>query len=210
MEHWTIEEFSAKLSDKIPVPGGGGVSALAGALGAALGHMAAAFSVGKKQYAQHEPVIRAQMHALAQLRLQLVAGIQQDADAFKPLSVAYALPAAEDSDKREKQKAIQHALDKAVQPPMDAIVHCEDVIECLLKLQPVTSQLVLSDIGCAASLCRACMEAALLNVMINTCSMEDKQKAAALLDSAQRVCQKGVRDCEKLYEAVKLSLCSKN
>ncbi len=210
MERWTIEEFSAKLSDKVPVPGGGGVSALAGALGAALGHMAGAFTLGKKRYEQYGQVIGREMQTLETLRLELLAGIQQDADAFRPLSVAYALPAANDHDKKEKQFAIQAALDKAVQPPMHVIERCAGVIESLRLLQPVTSQLVLSDIGCAASLCRACMEAALLNVMINTGSMEDKQKAAALLDSARSICKKGVQDCENLYEAVKLSLCSEN
>ena len=37
----TCEDFAAKLASKEPVPGGGGVAALAGSLGAALASMVA-------------------------------------------------------------------------------------------------------------------------------------------------------------------------
>ena len=50
----TCKEFVDKLSKKDPVPGGGGASALAGALGAALGNMVGALTVGKKKYADVE------------------------------------------------------------------------------------------------------------------------------------------------------------
>ena len=46
-------EFAEKLASKEPVPGGGGVAALAGALGAALGTMVANYSIGKKAFFGH-------------------------------------------------------------------------------------------------------------------------------------------------------------
>ncbi|MBR5065115.1 MAG: cyclodeaminase/cyclohydrolase family protein, partial [Oscillospiraceae bacterium] len=46
----TIKDFVSELSSKAPVPGGGGASALAGALGAALGNMVCSLTVGKKKY----------------------------------------------------------------------------------------------------------------------------------------------------------------
>ena len=51
VESMTIQEFLDVLSSKEPVPGGGGASALAGALGNALGQMVANLSIGKKKYA---------------------------------------------------------------------------------------------------------------------------------------------------------------
>ena len=45
-----IKDFVSELSSKAPVPGGGGASALAGALGAALGNMVCSLTVGKKKY----------------------------------------------------------------------------------------------------------------------------------------------------------------
>ena len=51
VESMTIQEFLDVLSSKEPVPGGGGASALAGALGNALGQMVANLTIGKKKYA---------------------------------------------------------------------------------------------------------------------------------------------------------------
>ena len=57
----TCEEFAAKLASKEPVPGGGGVAALVGALGAALGSMVGNYSIGKKKFlgmeAKHQEII---------------------------------------------------------------------------------------------------------------------------------------------------------
>ena len=44
----TCTEFVEVLSSKAPVPGGGGASALVGAVGTALGNMVGSLTVGKK------------------------------------------------------------------------------------------------------------------------------------------------------------------
>ena len=47
-------EFVEVLASKAPVPGGGGASALVGAIGTALGNMVGSLTVGKKKYADVE------------------------------------------------------------------------------------------------------------------------------------------------------------
>ena len=47
----TCEEFVEVLASKAPVPGGGGASALVGAIGTALGNMVGSLTLGKKKYA---------------------------------------------------------------------------------------------------------------------------------------------------------------
>ena len=49
-----IKDYLELLSSKAPVPGGGGASALAGALGDSLGQMVVHLTLGKKRYAQAE------------------------------------------------------------------------------------------------------------------------------------------------------------
>ena len=61
-------EFVEVLGSKAPVPGGGGASALVGAVGTALGNMVGALTVGKKKYADRSYVSRLETHALCQLR----------------------------------------------------------------------------------------------------------------------------------------------
>ena len=54
----SLRDFVSRLSTKAPVPGGGGASALVGAVGTALGCMVGSLTVGKKKYAAVEPEIR--------------------------------------------------------------------------------------------------------------------------------------------------------
>ena len=53
--------FLDALASKAPVPGGGGASALAGALGAALCTMVGNYTVGKQKYAAVEEDVKALM-----------------------------------------------------------------------------------------------------------------------------------------------------
>ncbi len=50
----SCKEFVTELASKAPVPGGGGASALVGAVGTALGNMVGSLTVGKKKYADVE------------------------------------------------------------------------------------------------------------------------------------------------------------
>jgi len=210
MEQWTMDEFLLQLASERPVPGGGGASSLAGALGAALGHMAASLTVGKKKYAAHEKTIRQHMETLHKLRRALTIGMTKDADAFLELRNAYALPCGTDVEKAFRRDAVQRALSLAIEPPLEVMTMCQSTVGTLSELFPITSPLVLSDLGCAASLCRACVEAALLNVLINTSAMEDKAKATEISQGARHQCRLSIEACEKLYEAVKQAICNAN
>src|SRR6267143_6718371 len=53
-----VPEFLGEVASSAPTPGGGSVSALAGALAGALGSMVARLTVGKKKYAEHEARMR--------------------------------------------------------------------------------------------------------------------------------------------------------
>ena len=50
MTKYPVNDFLEKLASEAPTPGGGSVSALIGALGAALVSMVANLTVGKKKY----------------------------------------------------------------------------------------------------------------------------------------------------------------
>ena len=94
MEMNTIQEFLAVLSSKAPVPGGGGASALAGALGNALGQMVANLTIGKKRYADVEEEICGLLMRMEGLQAEFVRLADRDAEVFAPLAQCYSLPAA--------------------------------------------------------------------------------------------------------------------
>ena len=54
MTEMRMDEFLNELSSKAAVPGGGGASGYAAALGMALGTMVANLTTGKKKYAEYQ------------------------------------------------------------------------------------------------------------------------------------------------------------
>ena len=85
-------EFVEVLASKAPVPGGGGASALVGAIGTALGNMVGSLTVGKKKYADVEEEMYALKAKCDTLQKELLALVEKDAEVFEPLSKAYGMP----------------------------------------------------------------------------------------------------------------------
>ena len=179
-----LSDFTNHLAAKEPVPGGGGAAALIGALAAALGSMAGNYTVGKKAYAEHEAEVRSAIRAADGLRARLLALIDADAEAFEPLSRAYALP----KDDPNTEAALLEATRGAVQAPMGILQCCAELAPVLETLHAYGSRLMQSDVGCAAYAAAAAAECAYLNVLVNLRALpEGKQLDAQvrpLLDAA--------------------------
>ena len=159
----SLFDFSNHLAAKEPVPGGGGAAALIGALAAALGSMAGNYTVGKKAYAAHEPEVKAAIEEAEGLRLRMLALVDADAEAFEPLSKAYALP----KDDPAAEAARQDAARNAVLAPIGIVQCCAELAPVLETLRAYGSRLMQSDVGCAAYAGAAAMECAWLNVLVN-------------------------------------------
>lgn len=179
----TVKDFARQLSDKVPVPGGGGASALTAALAAALGSMAANYTIGKKNYAMYEEDVKELLATADKLRIKLLELVEEDAKAFEPLSKAYAIP----KDDPNREEALQAATLNAAYTPLDIMDACADVIDVLDELVEKCSRLVLSDVGCGAILAGAALRAAAMNVFVNTSSLTDKSKAEELELTAERL-----------------------
>ena len=73
----SVTEFTELLASRSAVPGGGGASALVGAIGIALGNMVGELTVGKKKYADVEEDVRVLMEKAQDLRLRLLDCVKQ-------------------------------------------------------------------------------------------------------------------------------------
>ena len=103
-------EFVEVLGSKAPVPGGGGASALVGAVGTALGNMVGALTVGKKKYADVEEEMKELMAKATTLQDELLHLIERDAEVFEPLSKAYGMPRETEEEKAEKARVMEIVL----------------------------------------------------------------------------------------------------
>ena len=184
----SLTDFTDKLSSKDAVPGGGGASALVGALGAALASMVGNLTVGKPKYAAVEEDVKVLMNRAKSAEKKLLALVEEDAKAFEPLSKAYGIPKTDPS----RDEVMEKALAVASAPPMEMMRVCAEVINVLAELIDKGSVLAVSDVGVGAALASAAMKGASLNVFINTGLMKNRETAEKLNAEADELLNKYV------------------
>lgn len=202
IEEMKVSEFTDALASGAPVPGGGGASALAGSLAAALGGMVAELTIGKKKYADVEEEVRQQRDKAAQLRQRLLALADADAEVFLPLSKAYGLPKETEEQKRHKAEVMEQALRSACEVPLDIMACCTQAIDIADFMAQKGSVMAVSDAAAAAALAEGALKAASLNVYINTKSMTDRTKAAAYNKQADSMLAEYVPYARRIFDVV--------
>lgn len=202
----SCEAFLENLAGSAPAPGGGGAAALVGAAGAALGNMVGSLTVGKKKYAAVEADILVLNRRAAALRKRLEGLVQADADAFTPLAAAYKLPKETPEQQAHKAAVLEAVLEGACAVPLEIMSACCEGIALAAEYAEKGSVMAVSDAGCAALFCKAALQAAGLNVSINTRLMADKSHATALNAQADAMLAEFVPQADQIYEKLTHSL----
>lgn len=202
----SCEAFLEDLAGSAPAPGGGGAAALVGAAGAALGNMVGNLTVGKKKYAAVEADILVLNCRATALRKRLEGLVQADADAFTPLAAAYKLPKETPEQQAHKAAVLEAALEGACAVPLEIMSTCCEGITLAAEYAEKGSVMAVSDAGCAALFCKAALQAAGLNVSINTRLMADNAHAAALNAQADAMLAEFVPQADQIYEKLTHSL----
>jgi len=191
-------EFVEVLASKAAVPGGGGASALVGAVGMALGSMVGNLTLGKKKYADVEADIVALLDKAAALQAELLHLIDEDAVVFEPLSKAYGIP----KDDPTREQVMEDALKLACTVPLDIMRLSARAIELQDEFAKKGSVLALSDAGVGVIFCKSAMQGASLNVFINTGAMTDKAYAGSIEAEADALLAKYCVLADEIYDSV--------
>ena len=182
-------DFTYQLASSAPTPGGGGAAALCAALSAALCSMAGKLSEGKKSAEAFTEELSRRVSAAEKDAEVFLEFIDDDASAFEPLSRAYSIP----KDAPEREILLSKASETAAQVPFSMLSRCLVAAENIDGMSRICSRLLLSDVGCAASLCRAAAECAAMNVYVNLPGIADADTARRFrekTDSMLEVCAK--------------------
>ena len=202
VEQKTIEGFLEVLPSKEPVPGGGGASALAGALGNALGQMVANLTIGKKKYADVEAEIKELLGRMQKLQAAFVTLADRDAQVFAPLAQCYSLPSLTEEEKAYKEKVMEERLLDASFVPLEIMEHAVAMLGILEILGDKGSRLAVSDVGVGVQFIRASLLGAVMNVYINTKSMKNREKAEELNARAGQLIEEGTAWADRIYAKV--------
>ena len=169
----SCRKFVEVLASDAPAPGGGGAAALVGAIGTALGNMVGSLTVGKKKYADVEAEIIALQGKCSALQKELLDQVEADEKGFVPLARAYGIP----KDYPARAETLEKATVTACQVPVRIMELCCEAMEAIAVFAAKGSRLAVSDAGCAAVCVKAALQAASLNVFINTKTLKDRALA---------------------------------
>ena len=199
----TCEAFVEELASGAPVPGGGGASALVGALGAALGNMVGSLTVGKKKYAAVEADILHLKERASMLQNAFLELIDADAEGFAPLAAAYSMPKETPEQREEKARVMESALKDACAAPFAILERCSEALDVIGEFAGKGARLAVSDAGVAALLCRAAAQGASLNVYVNTKLMADRAFAGELNARTERLTALCAHKADEIYASVR-------
>jgi glutamate formiminotransferase/formiminotetrahydrofolate cyclodeaminase len=175
-----VEPFVEQLAAPTATPGGGSAAAASGAMAAGLATMVASMSRGKKAYLQYERELSEAIARLSQLREELKAAIDADAESFNVVMKAYK-SAKESAD---GDKGIESALKQATSVPLGVAEKAREVATIAEKLGPLTNPNMKSDLITAKALAQAAIQGALANVEINLASIKDARFVAEVRERA--------------------------
>ena len=195
----SCRKFVEVLASDAPAPGGGGAAALVGAIGTALGNMVGSLTVGKKKYAAVEEEIIALKAKCDALQVELLNQVEADEVNFLPLAKAYGIP----KDDPNRDKIMEEATIIACSTPMKIMELCCEAIDHIAVFAAKGSRLAVSDAGCAAVCVKAALQAASLNVFINTKTLKNRDVAEEMNRKANLMLNKYCQLDDEIFNEVK-------
>ena len=199
-------EFIEVLASDELTPGGGGASALVGAVGTALGNMVGSLTEGKLQYYEVEEDMERLIDRSEELEKEFLELIEEDEKAFQNLMTAYKMPHTSELEKAKRLAVLTAAKSAACQPPLRIMKRCCEAIDLCAEFAEKGNRNALSDAGVGVLFCKAALQGASLNIYINTKTLADEEYAGKLNDEADRMISEYSAKADSVYEKVLSSL----
>lgn len=201
-----VKEYLDILISDEPAPGGGSVSALAGAQGAALMSMVCDLTLMKKKYADDHELCEVLKAEARELYTELTAAIDKDTDAYNLVAAAFKMPKETDEDKAARKKAIAEGTLEATKVPYSVMQMGMKGLEIADRLQGHFNTNCASDFGVGVLNFITCIKGAWLNVKINLPGVKDEAFAAECEARGKEIMAKGEEIARRLYGEIESNL----
>ena len=199
----TVKGFLDVTAGTDPVPGGGSISALSGAISAALTEMVAGLTIGRKKYAEVEEQMKQLVERVQKIRQQLVLDVDRDSEAYNVVFAAFQMPKDTEEEKAARSAQIQEATKIAANVPMEVARRVYSLLSDIEEVVANGNQNAVTD-GCVAMMsARNAIIGALFNVRINLTSIKDEQYVADMTAEADRLEREVIEREAKVIEYTK-------
>lgn len=187
LKDMTLENYLDVLKSDAPAPGGGSVSALSGAQGAALVSMVCELTIPKEKYSQYKELCTNVRNEILKIYDELIVSIDKDTESFNGFSAALKLPKGTEEEKQARSMAIQRAAVSATEVPYTVMKLCRAGLEITAEIVGKSNSNASSDLGVAALNFLSGVKGAYLNVMINLPSIKDSEAKKRFADAEEIV-----------------------
>ena len=202
----TVKDFLNKVAGSDPVPGGGSIAALNGALASALAAMVANLTIGKKKYTEVQEDMQAIAQEAERLMGDFTADIDRDSDAYDRVFACFKMPKETDEEKAARSAAIQEATKYAAQVPLEVARRAFALMPLIAEVALKGNQNAVTDACVAMMSARNAVLAAVLNVRINLSSLKDTELVTRLQAEADGLEQQACQQEQALLNKVKALL----
>lgn len=201
-----VTDFLNKVAGSDPVPGGGSVAALNGAIASALTAMVAGLTIGKKGYEDTAKIMKhIQTLALTQ-KTGFVADIDRDSEAYNKVFDCFKLPKNTDEEKNIRSAAIQEATKFAALVPMQVARNAYELMGIIADVAKLGNRNAVTDACVAMMSARSAVLGALMNVRINLGSLKDRTFVEQLQSEADELERKACTKEKELLDAINQDL----
>jgi len=197
-----LSVFSQSLASEEPAPGGGSASAAVAAMGASLMVMTCNLTIGRERFRDAEGDLLESREELESLRVWLLAAVDRDSAAYEDVTAAFRMPKATPEERAPRGEAIQTAMRKAAEVPMDVAHRCSRALDLGVVVAELGNPNALSDTGCGARFLEAGMRGALYNVGINLASIKDEEYVQAMSADARALLDRALGSLDKIVQRV--------
>jgi glutamate formiminotransferase/formiminotetrahydrofolate cyclodeaminase len=175
-----IAEYLNDLASNKPAPGGGSGAAYMGSAGAALLSMVGNFTVGKKKYRDVEDDVKAILEKTESIRSRLSELVDEDVKGYDVVTDAYAMSKDTPQAKTARSAAIQEAMKKALEVPLQICRLAHEGLGTCADLLAKGNRNLVSDVGVGALGLGAAYNGGMLNVEINLSYIKDEAFVAGI------------------------------
>lgn len=204
-----VTEFLERAGAAVPVPGGGGIAALAGAAAVSMLEMTLNFTVGKPKFAAVEQEARRLLAEVSAARIRLTALVDEDAAQYAKVSAAMKLPGKAPGEKEARKAAMNQAMREAIEPPLEMLGLLAKTAGIAGEILSICNPNLASDAGVAASIIPGAARAAALNVWMNVPALESAE-ARRVVSEVNVMLASLEQSCGAVSREVELRLCPKN
>ena len=202
----TLTGFVDTAASDAPAPGGGSVSALEGALGAALTSMVCALTLGRKKYADVQDLAASTEKQALELKDRYLDIIDRDTEAFNAVSAVFSMPKETDADKAARKAAMQAALKLCTATPMEMMELAVETLRMIASVMGKLNASAASDLGCAILAMKSAIQGAWLNVLINVGGIDEAAFAREAREKGERLLAEALPLADRLFGEIENSL----